>query len=157
MDPIDVHGSFFAAGQQSRKKTEKAKKSKGLFSSVLKENTQARTEKVFNPGDSDAVGELLDQVYEAGDNLKNNQDMQSIQLYKKAVKNFLEAVVGNTYDVEQRTSGFSIANRKQFYLVKSVNAKLESLAAVVLTRQKDQLAILASVEEINGMLIDLTR
>lgn len=157
MDPIDVHGSFFAAGQQSRKKTEKTKKTKGLFSSVLKESTQTQTDKVFSSGDSDAVGELLDQVYEAGDNLKKNQDMQSIQTYKKAVKAFLEAVVGNSFDIEQHTSGFSIAKRKQFFLVKTINSKLESLAAVVLTRQKDQLAILASVEEINGMLIDLTR
>jgi uncharacterized protein YaaR (DUF327 family) len=36
-----------------------------------------------------------------------------------------------------------------------IDEKLESLAASVLAAQKDQLAILAQIDEINGMLVNL--
>ena len=54
----------------------------------------------------------------------------------------------------RRTSGANIAKRKRFTLVKVIDEKLEALASV-LAAQKEQLAILAQIDEINGLLVDL--
>ena len=57
--------------------------------------------------------------------------------------------------VEETTSGANIMKRKRFTLVKVVDEKLDSLAASVLAAQREQLTILAQIDEINGLLVDL--
>jgi len=56
---------------------------------------------------------------------------------------------------EETTSGANIMKRKRFTLVKVIDEKLEALAASVLAAQKEQIAILAQIDEINGLLVNL--
>lgn len=99
---------------------------------------------------------LLDAVFEAGDRLKRRRDSATLRSYRDAVRRFLSAVVQRAVDVEERTSGSSIMKRKRYALVKVIDTRLEQLAAGLVTSQSQQLDVLARVDEINGLLIDLT-
>ena len=68
---------------------------------------------------------------------------------------FLRHVVDHMLEVEETTSGVNLAKRKRYTLVHVIDGKLETLAASVLSAQREQLGILAQVDEINGMLVDL--
>jgi hypothetical protein len=59
--------------------------------------------------------------------------------------------------VEENVSGRNVLNRKKFALIKVIDEKLERLALGILQTQKDQFDILARVDEINGLLVDLLR
>lgn len=100
---------------------------------------------------------LLDDIHQAGEALSAKPIMDTIKRYKEAVRAFLHYVVENGYTAEERMSGFNILKRKKFTLVQVVDRKLEQLAAGILSGQRTQLDILARVEEINGLLVDLTR
>jgi uncharacterized protein len=63
--------------------------------------------------------------------------------------------VAHSIALEEKTSGANILKRKRFTMVKVIDEKLEALAVSVLAAQKDQLAILAQIDEINGMIVNL--
>lgn len=144
--------------QEEKKTKEKPKVS--AFSSALDE-AKAESEPVAEPIElpfsEDSLRVLLDSVHSAGDALKARPFPAEIQNYKQAVRDFLHFVVQNGYTTEKRTSGFNILKRKTFTLVQVIDRKLERLAADILTGQAAQLHILARVDEINGLLVDLTQ
>jgi uncharacterized protein YaaR (DUF327 family) len=121
------------------------------------------------PPSEEAVRELLDDVHIAGDNLKNRPFPEEIMAYKRAVRNFLHHVVEYGYRVEQREGvpnyqkpGYKgsfedpdFKKRKLHTQVLVVDRKLEQLAAGILSGQTTQLELLAHIEEITGILIDL--
>ena len=102
-----------------------------------------------------SVEELLDAVFSAGDALKKAPTLEAIKEYRHHVKAFVKFTVDHSIAVEETTSGANILKRKRFTMVKVIDAKLEALAVSVLAAQKDQLAILAQIDEINGMLVNL--
>jgi len=102
-----------------------------------------------------SLEELLDGVFAAGDALKSVPTVDTIREYRQKVRAFVQYVVDHVIAVEQSTSGVNIMKRKRFTLLKVIDSRLEELAASVLAAQKEQLAILAQVDEINGLLVDL--
>ncbi len=101
------------------------------------------------------LGALLDDVHSAGDILKGRQTPETILEYKDAVRSFVRYVVARAFDVTESTSGGNILKRKKFTQVQVIDAKLEELARGILSNQKNQLAVLERIEEINGLLVDL--
>jgi uncharacterized protein YaaR (DUF327 family) len=98
---------------------------------------------------------LLDDVHSAGDELKNRPFPDEIMRYKKAVRNFVHYVVENSYTLEEKTSGANLLRRKKFTLVQVVDRKLERLAAGIMAGQTNQLELLARIDEIAGILVNL--
>ena len=98
--------------------------------------------------------ELLDGVFSSGDQLKRAPTLEAIKDYRQKVKAFVQYAVDHAISVEETTSGANILKRKRFTLVKVIDEKLEALAASVLSAQKDQLLILAQIDEINGLLVN---
>jgi uncharacterized protein YaaR (DUF327 family) len=101
------------------------------------------------------IEELLDGVFAAGDQLKSAPTIETIKGYRQKVRAFVKYAVDHMISVEETTSGANILKRKRFTLVKVIDEKLDSLAASVLAAQREQLAILAQIDEINGLLVDL--
>ena len=106
-------------------------------------------------GQRRSIEELLDGVFAAGDALKSAPTIDTIREYRGKVRAFLKYVVDRMLAVEETTSGVNIMKRKRFTLVKVIDGKLDELASSVLAAQKEQLGILARVDEINGLLVDL--
>lgn len=105
----------------------------------------------------EAVAFLMDGVTMAGEELKNSPLPEAYATYKKKITQFLHFVVDNTYDVETQTGIRSprFKNRKKYTIVTIVNEKLEQLAKDIMFLQSSQISMLAKIEEINGILIDL--
>jgi uncharacterized protein YaaR (DUF327 family) len=144
-----------------RKEDEKkAGKGRGLFRTVLGkaiDETKESAAASAAPAEFSqaALEELLDGVHQAGDKLKENPNVELVQAYKKAVRDFIHYVVDRSYTVEQKTSGRSILKRNVYFRVSVIDKSLEKLAAEILRNQRDNLEILRRVDEINGMLVDL--
>lgn len=105
----------------------------------------------------EAVAFLMDEVTMAGEELKNSPLPECYESYKKKITQFLHFVEKNTYDIENqlgiRSSRFK--NRKKYIIVTVVNEKLEQLARDIMFIQSSQISMLAKVEEIKGLLVDL--
>jgi uncharacterized protein YaaR (DUF327 family) len=124
------------------------------FSTVLEEAEQVQVLPDY-PVSEEALQELLDDVHSSGDELKRRPFPEEIKQYKRAVRNFLHYVVENGYTIEEQTSGVNVLRRKKFTLVQVVDRKLESLAASILANQVTQIEMLARIDEIAGLLVNL--
>jgi uncharacterized protein YaaR (DUF327 family) len=152
-------GQILPGGAVRPKKNQKAGGAGKLsFASFLKKDEKTQT-----AGDVDAfstenasLDALLDDVYSAGDALKNRPFPDEIQNYKRAVKHFVKFVVDNAFDVETTQS----KNRKKeisYTSITIIDQKLEKLAADVMASQGGKLDLLSRVHEINGLLVDLLK
>jgi uncharacterized protein YaaR (DUF327 family) len=147
-----------AAGGEARKvnasKTRKAGKNKkrpfiSLFEKV------AETDLRELPPSEESIHLLLDEIHSLGDALSKRPFFEEIKAYKQAVRNFVHYVVENSFTTEEHESGVNLLKRKKLTLVRVIDKKLEEMAAAILQSQSNQLNILASLEEINGLLVDL--
>ena len=105
----------------------------------------------------EAVTELMDAVHSAGSDLIERPFHEEILNYKRAVRNFVHYVVENTFEVEKsQTKRRELRNLKPHIQIKVIDQKLEELAAAILTGQANQLERVSKIDEIKGLLVDLT-
>ncbi|MDR0376752.1 MAG: DUF327 family protein [Spirochaetaceae bacterium] len=121
------------------------------------------------PASEEALQKLLDNVHSAGDALKTHPFPEEIMRYKQAVRGFIHYIVENGYTVERQTGipnylkpgfkgrrgGDAAKGRTSFHVIQVVDRKLEQLAAGILAGQTSQLELLARINEIAGLLVDL--
>lgn len=159
MARIDSLGEAFQYPVPDKKKAGKREKiQRREFSHLVEsaaEDGQVSSEDDEDSGHRRSIEEMLDEVFSAGEKLKKNATMDAIKAYRQRVRAFVKFAVEHSIAVEEKTSGANILKRKRFTLVTVIDEKLEALAVSVLAAQRDQMAILAQIDEINGMLVDL--
>ena len=97
----------------------------------------------------------VDRIHELGQNLLKMQTLEQVRAYKSAVRALLDHFVKNGLSAEELVSNRSVMNQKKYTIVKVVDEKLEKLVTGILQSQVKQLDILARLEEIQGLLVDL--
>ena len=160
---------------KEEKKTEKPRSGSkihfsGLFEDIKNKDEGGLGPLVNFPVSEETLNKLKDEVHSTGDTLKNRPfNPENILRYKKAVRNFMHYVVENCYDVEFEAGipnylkpsykgprGTPEARyQKRHTKIQVIDKKLEDLAADLLSRQMQQLELVARLEEIKGLLIDL--
>jgi uncharacterized protein YaaR (DUF327 family) len=167
MDKIDfsaaslLNPSLHPGGsKQGAKKTsgKMGGKSKTFFSAILENADPAAGElgplRELAPSE-EALTELMDAVHSAGSDLAERPFHDEILRYKKAVRDFINYVVGNAFAVE-RSQTRRKGKIKTHVQIQVVDRKLEELAAAILSGQTSQLDRVSKIDEIKGLLIDLT-
>jgi len=96
---------------------------------------------------------LIQEVDTAGRELLAHQDEGHMTEYKKAVRAFMLAAVRRAYRV--RVVEGRGPNPKLYIMVDKIEGKLDEMTRTVLSAQKNPLALLAQVEELRGLLLDL--
>ena len=122
----------------------------------------------------DAAVYLADAVSLAGNDFSENQSQENLEKFKQAVGQFVRFVVVNNFsvDIKKRKvnpkkarqpsrlfvfSDYSLppAAPKPRVSIEIINQKLDALARETLSNQSDNLKILAQVNEIKGLIVDL--
>lgn len=177
IDSVGSQALYFAAAQaasqqaaknaQTRQKNEKTEKTArpSFAASLTKSQEEAALVQEGLPLElvgMDLDGALVflkDAVELAGDELKMKQDLAAMETYRRKVKQFIHFVVKNAFEIEKtqrrginRKTGRRPDPRVQ---VKIIDEKLHQLASEMLYVQKSNLQLLAKVEEINGLIIDV--
>jgi uncharacterized protein YaaR (DUF327 family) len=93
-------------------------------------------------------------VHSAGDALKQRPLAEEIKQYKQAVRHFLRYVVENGYGIKTENYLFNHEKRRKVQ-IEVVDQKLEQLASGILSGQLGQVELLARLDEITGLLVDL--
>lgn len=122
----------------------------------------------------DAAVYLADAVSLAGNDFSDEQSQENLERFKTAVSQFIKFVVVNNYDVNIRQkkqrpgkagqpprmfffSDYSVptTKAKPRVSIKVINEKLDALARETLSIQSNNLKLLAQVNEIKGLIVDL--
>jgi len=110
------------------------------------------------------LAELMDEVHSAGSDLKDRPFPDEILRYKRAVRDFIHYVVENGYEVHKDQGikkkvvirGETKWKDVVYHQVRVIDQKLEELATMILSGHTTQLGRLAKLDEISGLLVDLT-
>lgn len=159
MERIENDG-FFSFRRHDRRERARRGESppRAGFNSLFQHEVE---EARFEPSSRDRVTEgeveeLLDSIHELGDELLKKRTFTAVQRYREAVKAFVRRVVSQTLEVEEQTSGGNVLNRKRFSIVHVIDEKLDRLVQGMLQSQDSQMQLLSRVEEIHGLLVDLS-
>lgn len=169
-----VQGASFSV-PKDQKKQKINKDSSVKFSDILKDSElTAQMEAAGLPKEiqsmpvEEAAVFLKDAVDITGDRIKENPTMENLQEFKKTVQQFVRFVVLNNYEITKKNKkGFSAP--MQFFSnyntklrpkdprvnVELINKNLDNLARSMLQNQKDNLKLLAQIDEIKGLIVDL--
>ncbi len=107
------------------------------------------------PGVDAPTERLFDAVHEAGQRLLDDRTWTAAQQYREAIRRFLGKVLTEANAVEVHESRQDILSRKRYYLLTEINKSVDRLLEGLVQTQTRQIDILARLEEIEGMLIDL--
>ena len=116
---------------------------------------------------------LADAVGSAGNDFSDNRSQENLEKFKTAVSQFIRFVVVNNFNVNNLNSpkkrrpaqpprlfifsDYTLPKGKprQKVSIEIINEKLDALARETLNAQSDNLHILAKVNEIKGLIVDL--
>ena len=103
--------------------------------------------------------ELIDKLFESGENLKRSPVEENLDEYKKNIRVLVNFISNKSYNVvrEKGVMNPRTFKQKEFVNIELIDKKLDSLAVYILSRQKNQMEILRRVDEINGLVINVVR
>ena len=163
-----------AAKESKKEKIDSSKKIK--FSELLKTKIQGSSNieaagfppEIAEMSLEDAAVFLKDAVDLAGNDVAASASTENLLKFKKSVKQFIEFVVLNNYEVKTKKR-HGVSQPMQFFskynekvrpkdprmIVTTINEKLDAMTRAMLIDQKNNLQLLAQVNEIKGLIIDL--
>lgn len=146
---------------KKKKKQESVKKNVQKFADVLHDTTvqnaqeQIPTAAVEADVDDETLIKLQDAVFSTGDMLKQRTTLETIRDYKNAVSAFLAYAVSHTYEYKKTPVRRISARAPKASSIRLINQKLDQLTRDLIANQTKQLDILARIDEIKGLIINL--
>ena len=157
--------------KQETKKTKERENLRGIrktfFSDLMEDAAVSSGElgpmRDITPSE-EALTELMDAVHSTGNDLRDRPFTEEIVRYKKAVRDFVHYVVENSYEIEKIPGlkkkvivrGETRWKEISYNQIQVIDQKLEELAAAILSGQTSQLERVSQINEIKGLLVDLT-
>ena len=96
------------------------------------------------------LNKQLEKIKKAGEKLKVSKNLNNIADYKKYIREYLNFVLENYYELR-----FSERYRQILSRVEIINQEVEELTKELLLQQKSNIDIISKVDRIAGLLVDL--
>jgi len=167
---------------QKEKETEKTStKNKVKFSELIKSSSTEETAatslyptEIEGLSTEEAAIYLKEEVEKAGNALSSEITLENLEQFKTAIKQFLTYIEKNNYEVETTVvmnrrlrkpvfysplPAFSTYQTPPMKKTKTsftiINEKLDALTREMMSMQRDNIRILAQVEDIKGLIVDI--
>lgn len=130
--------------RKSMKLKEKSIGTKGGFSDNLAKSYRSATK--------EELEEYIKDIKKKGNRLVITKTYADVKSYKDTIKSYLRTVVDYTYALNKNIGFWE----NQYYVtVETINEKLESLTQEILKEEKENLDISATIDNIQGLLVDI--
>lgn len=96
--------------------------------------------------------EMFDNIKKKGNRLAITKSYVDVKAYKKMIKEYLDSVLNFMYGVKK---DISFWQTQYFITVDTIDQKLEELTEMLISEQKDNLNVAATIDDISGLLVDI--
>ncbi len=143
-----------SAGSSGSKKSDSGQKVEGV--NILHGPFVDKLNEASINFDKEGLQKTLEEIKELGEMLVRNPNMQRLEEYKAMVKQFLSEALEKLYKVETK-KGLSRLGREQkvYTLVEKIDLELEGMIMMFVKEQTKPMAIIDSVNEIQGLLCSI--
>ena len=100
------------------------------------------------------LNKMIDDIKKRGSKLITTKTYVDVIMYKKMIKEYLESILKFMYETKK---DISFWQTQYFITVDTVDNKLEELTKSLLLDEKDNINIASTIDEIQGMIVDIYR
>lgn len=104
----------------------------------------------------DKLNSMMTQITEQGEKISKHMDIGDMKRYRELVKGFMNEVVSHSYEFSRENFLDRRGRHRIYGIVKQVDKNLDDLANELMKEEKDNIAILNKVDEIRGLLLDIS-
>lgn len=109
--------------------------------------------------EDNALIERLKKTYEVitieGKKLKKHLDIRDMRHYRSLIKNFLNDILTNSYEFSRENFLDRRGRHRVYGIIRIIDEDLDELAKELVKDEKDSIAILGKIDEIQGLLLDI--
>ena len=98
---------------------------------------------------------LMEEITMQGDRLSKKRDIRDMKKYRGLIKEFLNEIVNRSHQFSRENFLDRRGRHRVYGIIRLVDEKLDELAQELVKDEKDNLAILAKIGEIRGLLLDI--
>ncbi len=99
---------------------------------------------------------LMKEIEEQGAKIAKHMDIKDMKKYRSAVKEFMNEIAANSHEFSRENFLDRRGRHRVYGIIRKVDDTLDSLAEELMKDEKDHLAILGKIDDIRGMLIDIS-
>lgn len=99
---------------------------------------------------------LVNQITEQGEKLGKKVDVRELKIYKKLISEFLDETLNNSQKFSKESFIDRRGRHRVYATVKKINSELEELTKDVLSAENDNIKILQRIEDIRGLILDVS-
>lgn len=98
---------------------------------------------------------LMEEITMQGDRLAKKRDIRDMKKYRGLIKDFMNEVVNRSHQFSRENFLDRRGRHRVYGIIRMVDQTLDELAQELVKDEKDNLAILAKIGEIRGLLLDI--
>ena len=102
------------------------------------------------------LGNMMQEITEQGEKIAKHMDIRDMKKYRELVKGFLNEVVNRSHKFSRENFLDRRGRHRVYGIVKMVDENLDNLARELVKDEKDHLAIVGAIDDIRGLLLDIS-
>ncbi len=102
------------------------------------------------------LNSLMEDITTQGEKIAEHMDVRDMKRYRELVKDFMNEVVNRSHKFSRENFLDRRGRHRVYGIVKLVDRNLDELASELVKDEKDHLTILGKVDEIRGLLLDIS-
>ena len=95
-------------------------------------------------------------IEEQGEKIAKHMDIKDMKKYRTSIKEFMNEVAANAHEFSRENFLDRRGRHRVYGIIRQVYKNLDDLAQELMKEEKDHLAILGKIDDIRGLLIDIT-
>ena len=113
------------------------------------------TSKLEDASLAERLNLMMQDIVQQGERIAKRNDIKDMQRYRILIKDFMNEVVSRSH-VFSRENFLDRKGRHRVYgIIRQVDDELDELARELVKDEKDNIAILAKIGQIQGLLLDI--
>ena len=102
------------------------------------------------------LGNMMQEITEQGEKIAKQMDIKDMRKYRELVKGFLNEVVNRSHKFSRENFLDRRGRHRVYGIVKLVDKNLDELAGELVKEEKNHLEIVGRIDDIRGLLLDIT-
>ena len=102
------------------------------------------------------LGNMMQEITEQGEKIARHMDIKDMRRYRELVKGFLNEVVNRSHKFSRENFLDRRGRHRVYGIVKLVGKNLDELAGELVKEEKNHLEIVGRIDDIRGLLLDIT-
>lgn len=98
---------------------------------------------------------MMQEIVMQGDKIVKRMDVRDMRRYRTLIKDFMNEIVNRSHKFSRENFLDRRGRHRVYGIIRLVDEKLDELAQAIVSDECDKIAILAKVDEIRGLLLDI--